>query len=305
MKLENSDFYSSQSDERSQLIGQDIDDNTRGTNDDATDVHRNMTPASIALVSYGVYKATEIPAVKEVINDCKESIAEKLSDFKGTTEEILETIGKNIDEFTAGIYDSVKEFFSSTKDSDEHDSRLLSKEFSETRGFGIDHCVEAACDLFNGGVISEWMNLTYDERAQICYLYADKVAEAFELENYKGVIFEQLEQGTLGYNCGDGYIHLTLDLLSPYNTPLNLIDTITHELRHQYQSECVNGYHDVSDEVRKEWAVASDIYTTGDAWCYDPWGYEYNPLEIDSRYAGQTVVRELTSRLINQTNQIA
>ena len=89
------------------------------------------------------------------------------------------------------------------------------------------------------------------------------------------------------------------DRLNPLNTPFNLIHTITHELRHQYQSECVNGAHDVADEVRNEWAVASEIYTTDSAWCYDPWGYMYNPLEIDSRYAGETVVREISNHIFN------
>lgn len=29
-------------------------------------------------------------------------------------------------------------------------------------------------------------------------------------------------------------------------------------------------------------------------WAEDPWGYKYNPLETDARYAGESVVREMT-----------
>lgn len=53
------------------------------------------------------------------------------------------------------------------------------------------------------------------------------------------------------------------------------------------------------DEVRNEWAVASAIYNYDQPSCYDPWGYTYNLLEIDSRYAGETVVRNVTNQLIN------
>lgn len=265
--------------------------------DQPTDVpHTSFNPAILA---YGAYKATEIPAVKDVINDCKESFSEKVSDTVNAIDDYLKNLGENLKDFSKGVYDSISSYFKGTKDEDTQMFAMYSKEFSETREFGIDHCVEAAKEYFNPGVISEWMNLSVDQRAEICYAYADEVAKAFELEQYNGVIFEQLEPGTLGYNSGDGYIHLTSELLNPLMTPLNLVDTITHELRHQYQSECVNGYHDVADEVRNEWAIASEIYTTDNAWCYDPWGYMYNPLEIDSRYAGETVVREITSQMFN------
>ncbi len=299
MGYEGTDLYhpeSQEQDNESTLKPQELDANEE-LSDNPTDVpHASFNPAILA---YGAYKAQEIPAVKEVINECKESFSEKVSEAVDTVDEYLKHLGENLKDFSKGVYDSVSSFFSGTKDEDARAFSMYSMEFSETREFGIEKCVEAANEYFNPGVISEWMNLSVEQRAEICYAYADEVAKAFELEQYNGVIFEQLESGKLGYNCGDGYIHLTTDLLNPLNSPLNLIDTITHELRHQYQSECVNGFHDVPDEVRNEWTIASEIYTTDGAWCYDPWGYMYNPLEIDSRYAGETVVREITSQMFN------
>ena len=106
-----------------------------------------------------------------------------------------------------------------------------------------------------------------------------------------------MEPGVLGSNNGDGTIHISELLIGEYTTPFQILDTITHELRHQYQSECVNGYHDVSDEVRNEWAMATAIYNYDQPTCFDPWGYSYNPLEIDSNYAGNTVVRNVTSQM--------
>ena len=98
---------------------------------------------------------------------------------------------------------------------------------------------------------------------------------------------EEMEPGVLGSNNGDGTIHISELLIGEYTTPFQILDTITHELRHQYQSECVNGYHDVSDEVRNEWAMATAIYN------YD------QPTCFDSNYAGNTVVRNVTSQMFN------
>lgn len=35
-------------------------------------------------------------------------------------------------------------------------------------------------------------------------------------------------------------------------------------------------------------------YTDLPPYAFDPWGYKYNALELDARYAGETVVREFT-----------
>lgn len=299
MSYEDNDLYVPENmeqvtDESSDVkSGEEVEDTT----DQPTDVpHASFNPAVIA---YGANRIQEIPAVKEFVSDCKESFSEKLHDTVDAAKEYIEGITENIKDFSRGVYDSVASYFSDSKETESKGMSMYSMEFSETREFGLDHCVEAASEYFNPGVISEWSNLSNDERAEICYAYADEVAKAFELEEYNGVIFEQLEPGTLGTNNGDGYIHLTTDLLNPMDTPLNLVDTITHELRHQYQSECVNGYHDIAPEVRNEWAMATEMYTDGQAWCYDPWGYMYNALEIDSRFAGETVVREISSKMFN------
>lgn len=299
MSYEDNDFYVPENME--QVTDQNSDvksgEEVEETTDHPTDVpHASFNPAVIA---YGANRIQEIPAVKEFVSDCKESFSEKLHDTVDAAKEYIEGITENIKDFSRGVYDSVASFFSDSKEMEREELTMYSKEFSETREFGLDHCVEAASEYFNPRVISEWPNLSTDQRAEICYAYADEVAEAFELKDYNGVIFEQLEPGTLGYNSGDGYIHLTTDLLNPMMTPLNLVDTITHELRHQYQSECVNGYHDVAPDVRNEWAMATEMYTDGPSWCYDPWGYMYNALEIDSRFAGETVVREISSKMFN------
>jgi len=240
-----------------------------------------------AIVAYGLHKLSEMPAVKEAVEGCKASISDTLSDWS-----------HKIDEFFIGIYDSVKDFLTGNN-ADAKAIENLGSNFVEERDFGLDKCSEAAKEIFNPGVIENWANLSLEQRKEIAGAYAAEVANAFELQNFTGVYFEDLDQGVMGYNNGDGSIHLSNTLIAPWTSPLEIMNTITHELRHQYQFEAVQGYHNVADDVRKEWATAQEIYSYDQPYCYDPWGYTYNPLEIDARYAGETVVRNVTHDMIN------
>ena len=228
-----------------------------------------------------------MPAIKEVVDGCKESIGESISN-----------IGDKISDFFTGLYDDVKDFFTGN-DADAKALEKMGLNFVEQRDFGLDKCTEAAKEIFNPGVIENWSDFSLEQRKELAGAYAAEVANAFELQNYTGVYFEDLEQGVMGYNNGDGSIHLSNELIKAWTSPLEIMNTITHELRHQYQFEAVQGYHSVADDVRKEWATAQEIYNYDQPYCYDPWGYTYNPLEIDARYAGETVVRNVTHDMIN------
>ncbi len=261
----------------------------------------NQVRASVnpAVIAHGAYRIAEIPEVKEKINEGKEAIGDALVEAKDTVVEFGEKVKNGIVDFCMGVYENVKDFFTESKSVENKEFALLSKEFSETREFGIQECSDAAMKIFTPEVIDNWGGMTNEERSEIAKTYADEVAKAFELVNYSGVIIEQLEPGTNGYNNGDGSIHLSDTLVGAWTTPFEIMDVITHEMRHQYQNECIRGYHDVPEDVRNEWAVASAIYNYDQPSCYDPWGYTYNPLEIDSRYAGETVVRNVTNQMIN------
>ncbi|MBO5181305.1 MAG: hypothetical protein J6B92_05380 [Paraprevotella sp.] len=259
-------------------------------NDSSQQDAKNPNLASMihpAAVAYGIHKLAEMPMVKETVDNCKASIGETFSDW-----------GHMIDEFFVGVYDGVKDFFAGN-DADAKAIDNLGNNFVEERDFGLDKCTEAAKEIFNPGIIENWANLSLEQRQQIAGAYAAEVADAFELHNYTGVYFEDLDLGVMGYNNGDGSIHLSNTLIAPWTSPLEIMNTITHELRHQYQFEAVQGYHNVADDVRKEWATAQEIYNYDQPYCYDPWGYTYNPLEIDARYAGETVVRNVTHDMIN------
>ena len=256
------------------------------------------------LLGYGAYKISQMPEVREYVQDKIESLKDYVKEHTDGIGDFIERTTNSIKDFCCGVYEDAKDYFSNTKHSEVRDihfpeSARLSEGITEGRDFGLKQCSETALEIFNPGVIANWGAFTEGERRGIALAYADEVAKAFELENYKGVIIEKMEPGILGSNNGDGYIHITSDLIHWSSTPFEIMNTITHELRHQYQSECIGGYHDVSEEVRNEWAVATEIYNYNNPTCYDPWGYRYNPLEIDSNYAGNTVVRNVTSQMFN------
>ena len=280
---------------------------------------RASLSSCLPAIAYGLHRISQMPevrdAINEKINDCKEAITEvcenvrdavveKAQEARETIMEVSEKISDGIRDFSHDAYESVSEFFNGKEKPIPNAAQFpacakLNEGITEGREFGLDKCTDAALEIFNPGVINDWSAMTKDERRGIALAYADKVAEAFELVDYKGVYIERLSAGCAGYNCGDGTIHISDKLLASTVSPFSVMDTITHELRHQYQSECIRGYHDVSDEVRNEWAVATQIYNYNQPSCYDPWGYSYNPLEIDSNYAGNTVVRNVSSQMFN------
>ncbi|MDD6783812.1 MAG: hypothetical protein PUD79_04550 [Prevotellaceae bacterium] len=279
-----------------QDVSQEIIDNTKEM--------RAMTGGQAGAIAYGIQRISDIPAVNEKIQDCKEVFNNAMENAKETIVEFGTKVSEGIKDYCCGVYENVKDFFThnekkSLSDIQFPETAKLNEGITEGREFGLEKCSEAALEIFNPGVIAEWGNMSPEERKDIACMYAEKVAEAFELENYKGVCIEEMEPGVLGSNNGDGVIHISEQLIGEYTTPFQILDTVTHELRHQYQSECINGYHDVSDEVRNEWAVATAIYNYDEPTCFDPWGYSYNPLEIDSNYAGNTVVRNVTSQMFN------
>ncbi len=177
-------------------------------------------------------------------------------------------------------------------------NRLIDENGIELREYGIEDCAKSAKEIFTPEVIKKWVTFSPEKKRELCTQYAERVSKAFELVDYKGIVFEKFENGVMGCNRSDGIAHLTDRFLTSPCSPLEIIDTITHELRHQYQSEAMMGKHSIPEDVRKEWMQAQKDYTIEKPWALDPWGYKYNPLELDARYAAETVIRNLTKDYI-------
>lgn len=175
-------------------------------------------------------------------------------------------------------------------------------EYTNEREFGIQECSQCAKEIFTKEVIRDWPQMDYRNRLAILQEYGESAAECLGVKS-GDIVFKQMKPGEFGYNNGDGNIYLNKGLIEDPRYIILLIDTIAHETRHQYQKEAIQNpeKYGISPEVAKEWEYALVNYTTENCSKYDPWGYHYNPAEIDARYFGETIVREFTKDLINDS----
>ncbi len=249
--------------------------------------HVSFEGLNAGTLAYGLNRLSDSPRIKEVVDNCKAAVSDTKAEIKA-----------KFNDYFSNVYENVRQFFS-TNSNDARSIENPGEASFEEREFGLDKCSEAAKEIFNPGVIENWANFSKEQRKEIAGVYAKEVAEAFELRTYTGIYFEDMDADTAGYNMGDGRIYLSNTLVEAWQSPLDVLNTVTHELRHQYQHEAIRGGHNIPEDVREEWRVAEKIYNYNKPYCYDPWGYTYNPLEIDSRYAGETVIRNMTRDMIN------
>lgn len=241
-----------------------------------------------SVATYGLHTLSESPNVKAVIDGCNASLSAIYPDINRLKDDYRKKVLDDIKDIIVGDIIDIRVFES------------LGINFYEERNFGLDKCTEAAKEIFNPGVIMSWANLSEEKRRLVAGTYAKEVAEAFELVLYNGVEYEDMDEDVWGCNRnGNGVLYLANALMESDITPFLVLDTITHELRHQYQHETVMGYHSVSEDVINEWRIAFQTYTHEAPSCGNPWGYHYSAIEIDARYAGETVVRNVTHDLFN------
>ena len=165
----------------------------------------------------------------------------------------------------------------------------------DIRDYGISECINSAKEIFTPEIINNWNELSEDKRITLILQYGDAVVNNFDLKEFKEIIIKDLGFGVYGETSGDGYIYISESLVkNDMSSPLQIIDTLTHEMRHQFQMESLRGLHNIPLEIINEWRIGEAEYTNSPPYVFDPWGYKYNPLELDARYAGETVVREFT-----------
>lgn len=95
-------------------------------------------------------------------------------------------------------------------------NRSIDENGMELREFGIEECTKSAKEIFTPEVIKKWVTFSPEKKREFCSQYAERVSKAFELVDYKGLVFESLEDGVMGYNRGDGIVHLTNKFLTPH-----------------------------------------------------------------------------------------
>lgn len=195
--------------------------------------------------------------------------------------------------------DSIKEFTDSITGGSDKPTEIV-----EAREYGVKECADVAKTCFTPEVIQSWGLMDLDSRDKVIQEYANGIGDAMGI-NFKGIVWEEFpsENGTytFGYNAGDGYVHLNVDMLADPGMLMYLVDTVAHEARHQLQNEAIENpsKFPIDEATIKEWTVGKEAYTLDMPSAYDPWGYIYNPMETDAKYFGESMVRELTKDIIN------
>jgi hypothetical protein len=244
-------------------------------------------------------KVQENPGLRESIeakanHEGEFSLTEAIGDF-------FEGMVEGIKDFFVGI----GEFFGLVDSND--DTKPADFELPDTREFGLRECADAAKEIFTPEVLTEWGLMSYEQREEKLTEYAHKVAEVLGVEI--NVVFQEglVDQGAWGYNDGEGNIVLDASFVADPAQVLEAVSTIAHETRHQFQHDVVNNpeNYEIDPATVAEWAAGFENYTVYCPTAEDPWGYFFNPVELDARFFGESVVRELTREIINNNQDNA
>ncbi len=168
--------------------------------------------------------------------------------------------------------------------------------------------IEAASDvmqeIFTDEVISNWENLSVEERAAYLNEYYAKAGEALGIDT-KGVYVADLQSmygyGVQGVNAGDGYLGIDITLVEDPSRLEDLLNTTTHEMRHQLQNDALrnpDAFPDIPQETLDQWQYEMDNYIDGS---YDFEAYEAQAIETDARAFAEEVVNDYLSDVDDST----
>ncbi len=162
----------------------------------------------------------------------------------------------------------------------------------------IEICSDIMAEIFTDEVVSNWENLSIEERTGYLNEYYITSGQALGIET-KGVYVEDLQAlygaGTTGVNCGDGYIGIDITRVADPSQLKDLLDTATHEMRHQLQTDAIrnpDAFPDIPRETIEKWEYEFINYIDPS---YDFEGYENQAIETDARAFGDEVVNDFMS----------
>lgn len=163
----------------------------------------------------------------------------------------------------------------------------------------IEKVSDVICEVFTKEVVSEWPSMSMEQRAALLNEYAAKLGEAQGI-NIKGIVvadlYAELGEGTQGMNDGNGILYLDYRNIQNPEKLGEILNTTTHEARHQLQFEAVAnpGKFNIPMETIKVWEENMDNYVDP---AYDYEGYYNQIVEVDARYAASIVLENLRKSL--------
>ena len=181
-------------------------------------------------------------------------------------------------------------------------------EYSEADIERIETAADIMGEIFTDEVISNWENLSVEERTAYLDKYYAEAGEALGIDT-KGVyvadLYEMYGYGTMGVNCGDGYLGIDVRLVEDPSQLSELLNTTTHEMRHQLQTDALRNpeaFPDIPQETLDQWEYEFTHYVDPS---YDFEGYQSQAIETDARAFAEEVVDDYLSEAGNGTYLMA
>lgn len=164
----------------------------------------------------------------------------------------------------------------------------------------VNETAAIMAEVFTEDVIANWTELSTETKSELLNEYYIRAGENMGIET-KGVIVEPMYATSgyimYGYNSGDGYIHINEYVLNDPSQLGEVLNTATHEMRHQLQSDVVDNpgaFSDISDEIVETWEYELNHYINPD---YDFQGYCEQAIEGDANDFAENVLEEYQEEL--------
>lgn len=181
-------------------------------------------------------------------------------------------------------------------------------EYSEADLERIETAADIMGEIFTDEVISNWENLSVEERTAYLNEYYAQAGQAFGIDT-KGVyvadLYEMYGYCTQGVNCSDGYLGIDIRLVADSSQLGELLNTTTHEMRHQLQTDALrnpDAFPDIPQETLEQWEYEFTNYVDPS---YDFEGYQSQAIETDARAFAEEVVDGYLSEAGNDTYSMA
>jgi len=148
--------------------------------------------------------------------------------------------------------------------------RLEADGRKETNESINERASEALAEVFDHRTLSEWGSMSMEAREAKLSEYYEKLGEIMGIDA-KGIIIEDCfataRPGVLGYNSGDGYLHIDYRNIQNPEMLCELLSTTLHEARHQLQFEAIEDpsrFPWISPAMIEQWEYNMVNYHTGE-----------------------------------------
>ena len=236
----------------------------------------------------------ELGEVKEISSDMTSDVPVVNPEILGIAEsknfEGMNSFTEHFTDFLGSIVDNIKDFLG-----------ISTENLSEGADIYAEVVSNIMSDVFTKDVIESWPTMEFQERCELLNQYVEGLGQALGI-NLNGIIVEDLYatvgEGVQGYCNGDGYLHLDFRNIEDPSMWGTILETTTHEARHQLQIEAIDNpekFKGVPTDMIEGWRknMLPGNYESGE---FDMEAYWNQPVEVDARkFAAEVISGYLTN----------